>query len=216
MLDRLCGLIQKGKHHFLILIYSMLIYVVSFALQSIMVVTINNQCSDIELMPPAHLTKNNTCYIQSPQQVNSKNRVEIDFKTIMYRSTFGGVLLYHLQRKKNDESNNRADEDTAISTQLLVIWEFRIGKLYSHAWLIEHENTFVWSEDMLKKLYDVYNSQVDTEFIFDSGRWLLDNNTMLQIICKASYKRSFEMNITISEEKDLLHPTKPLWVDPNR
>jgi hypothetical protein len=196
----------------------MLIYIVSLALQSIMEVTIDNQCSNIELTPPTHLTKNTTCYIQFPQQMDSKNRVEIDFKTYMYRNIFGGVLLYHLQRKGNSEYGNRADidKDASISTQLLAIWEFRIDRFYSHAYLIEHESTLVWNEDMLKRFYDKYDNQNDTDIIFNTGKWLLDDDTKLKIVCKASYRRSFEMDITISEEKDPLHPTKPLWVDPNR
>jgi hypothetical protein len=138
-----------------------------------------------------------------------------NFKTDMYQSTFGGILLYHLQRK-NDESNNLTDKDISISTQLLVIWEFRIDRLYLYAWLIEHESTLIWNEDKLKKLYDEYGGQNDTNIIFNTGKWLLDDNIKLRIVCEASYKRSSEINIIISEEKDTLYPIKPLWVDSNR
>jgi hypothetical protein len=193
----------------------MLIHIVSFALQSIMEVTINNQCTNIELTSPMHFIEDVTYHGHFPQKVNSESE-KVNFKIGVHQSTLGGALLYHIQRKKNDESNNRADEDTAISTQLLVIWKFRIDRFYLYVYLVDHESTLVWNEEMLKMLYDVYNSQVDTEFIFDSGRWLLDNNTKLRITCEALCKRSFKKDITISEEKDLLHPTKPLWVDPNR
>jgi hypothetical protein len=89
-----------------------------------------------------------------------------------------------------------------------------MDRLYLHAWLIKHENT-VWSEDRLKWLYDVYDSRLSADTIFNAERWLLDDNTKLQIICKASYK-DFRMYIVISEEKYLLRPQKPLWVDLNR
>jgi hypothetical protein len=195
----------------------MLIYIGSLTpLQSVMNVIIDYQYPNIELTSPMHFIEDVTYYGHFPQQVNSKSEVKVNFKIGVHQSTLGGALLYHIQRKENGEYNNRADEDTAISTQLLVIWKFRIDRLYSYVYLIEHESTLVWNEEMLKMLYDVYNSQVDTEFIFDSGKWLLDNNTMLQITCKALYERSFEIYITISEKKDLLHPTKPLWVDSNR
>jgi hypothetical protein len=142
--------------------------------------------------------------------------MKVNFKTDMYQSTFGGILLYNLQRKENDESNDRVDKDTAMSAQLLVIWKFRIDRFYSHAWLIEYESTLIWNEDKLKTLYNIYDSQRDTDISFDAGKWLLKDNTKLQIMCKASYKRILEMKIIISEEKDTLYPIKPLWIDPNR
>jgi hypothetical protein len=201
---------------YLIVIYSMLIYIVSLAFQSAMDVIIDNQCSGIELTSPVHFTKNTVHHIHLPQQVNSKSRIKASFKTGMYRSTFGGVLLYHLQRKENDEYGDRPDKDISICTRLLVVWKFRIDRLYSHAWLIEHESTLVWSKDKLKKLYDVCDSLYDTDIIFNTRRWLLDENTMLQIICEASDEEDFEMNIVISEEKDIPRPQKPLRVDPDR
>jgi hypothetical protein len=96
---------------------------------------IKNQCTDIELASPVHFIKNATRHIPFPQQVNSKSEMKVNFKTGIYRNTFGGVLLYHLQRKKSDVFDDRPniDKDTSISTQLLVIWEFRIDRFYSHA-----------------------------------------------------------------------------------
>jgi hypothetical protein len=97
-----------------------------------------------------------------------------------------------------------------------VIWEFRIDSFDSHAWLIEHESTLIWNVDKLKRLYDVYISQRDADFIFNEGKWILDNNTELKTVCESSYEESFEMNIIISEGKNLHHPIKPLWIDPNK
>jgi hypothetical protein len=150
--------------------------------------------------------------------VNSRSRIKVNFKTDVYQSTFSGVLLYHLQRKENDKYDNRSntDKDTSMSTQLLVIWEFRIDRLYSHAWLIEHKSTLIWNEDMLRRLYGIYDSQRDTIISFNTGKWLLNDNTKLQIMCEASYESGFEMKIIISEEKDMSKPQKPLWIDSNR
>jgi hypothetical protein len=194
----------------------MLIYIVSLTLQSVMKVTINNQCSNIELAYPAYFTKNTTCHGHLPQQVGSESIRKANFIIGIDRERFSGVLLYHLQRKKNDESNNRIDKDTATITQLLVIWEFRIDRLYSYVWLVEHENTLIWSEDNLERLYHVYNSKNSTNIILNVGKWLLDNNTKLQTVCEALYERDLEVNIIISEEKDLSDPIRPLWIDLDR
>jgi hypothetical protein len=75
---------------------------------------INNQCHNIELTSPVYFTKDTTFYIQFPQQVDFKSTMEVNFKTDIDRDTFGGALLYHLQRKKNDESGDRSDMGTVF------------------------------------------------------------------------------------------------------
>jgi hypothetical protein len=129
-----------------------------------------------------------------------------DSKTSLDRDMFGGVLLYRVQRKT----------DTSISTQLLLTWKLRIDRLYSHVLLIEHEGTLAWDKDKLERLYDIHDSLYDTDVISNTGKWLLDNDAKLQTKCETSDEGRFEINITISEEKDLIRPRKPLWVDPNR
>jgi hypothetical protein len=201
----------------LMVIYSMLIYIVSLTLQSAMDVIINNRCFNIELTSPVYFTKSTVRRIHLPQRVYSKNRIKVNLRTDIHRSTSGGALLYHLQKTGSSESGDQSDtnKDMPISTQLLVIWELRIDRLYSHTWLIEHDSTLIWNEDKLKRLHDAYNSQYNVDLIFNEGRWLLGDNTMLQTMCETSHKGDFKMEITISEEGQL-SPQKPLRVDPNR
>jgi hypothetical protein len=180
---------------------------VSLTLQSAIDMTINNNYN-IDLTSLVYFTKDVTCHPQFPQQINPKSIVKVKFVTGVDQSIFGGVLLYHLPR----------EDDTFTNTQLLVIWGYRHTKyhshvLYSHAWLIEHENTLVWDKDKLKMLHDKYYDQWYTDY--DMGPWLLKDNTKLNIEYKSS-RGGFEMNIIISEEKRYLSYRKPLWVDPNR
>jgi hypothetical protein len=181
-------------------------------------VTIKNQCTNIELTSPVYFTKGVTRHMRLPQKVDSESRARTSFRTSMYRSTFGGFLLYHLRRKRGHKSDYLFDagKDTSISTQLLAIWEFRIDRLYSYACLIKHKNTLVWSEDELERLYHVYDSQDYTDIVLNTGKWLLDGNTRLKTKCKASYKGDLKMNIKISEKKGQCQSQKPLWVDPSR
>jgi hypothetical protein len=144
-----------------------------------------------------------------PQQVDSKSIMQASFMTGVDRNIFGGVLLYHLQKKDNDKS----DKDTSISTQLLVIWGYRCSELYSHALLIEHESVLVWKKDKLKRLYDEYNSKYDTGFIIVN--WLLNDNTKLEIGV-IPMRNGFEMELFISEECLSPGPIKPLLIDSNR
>jgi hypothetical protein len=163
--------------------------------------TINNQCSNIELISLVYFTKDTNCRIKFPQQVNSKSIVKVNFTTGIDRDTFGGALLYRLQGKEN------------ISAQLLVIWEWNSYKLCSHAWLIEHDITVTWNENKLKEFYDVYMKR---NAIASTGRWLLNDNTMLRTSCVSSHG-GFEMEVIISEEISQYYQlTAPLWFDPNR
>jgi hypothetical protein len=165
--------------------------------------TINNQCSNVELSPLVYFTKDVTCHIQFPRQVNPKSIMKANFITGIDRDTFGGALLYCLRWKEN----------ISTSTQLLVIWGYKSNETYLHALLIEHESMLFWNEDKLKKLYFVYNSLWHTHF--DSGIWLLNDDTKLGLVYK-TLCGGFEMEVTISESKSSFHPTEPLWVDPNR
>jgi hypothetical protein len=164
-------------------------------------ITINNQCSNIELTSPLYFTKDTNCFIQFPQQVSSKSRIKVVSKTGIDQNTFGGVLLYHLQGKES------------IIAQLLVVWGYKSNRIYLHAQLIEHEITLVWDEDRLKGLHDVYNNQYDQTSNIE--RWLLDNNKELQTVCESSCG-GFEMNIIISEAEHQFQPQKPLWFYPNK
>jgi hypothetical protein len=156
----------------LMVTHSMLIYIISLTLQSTMNVIINNQCPNIELTSPVYFTKDTTCHIQFPQQMNSDSSVKVGFRTSINENMFGGVLLYHLQRK----------EDKSISVQLLVIWRCESDELYSYTWLIEHESTLVWNKDKLKILYDRYNIRYDTH-----EKWLLDDGTELETKCELTH-----------------------------
>jgi hypothetical protein len=195
------------------IVYFVLICLVSLTFQSAIDVTIDNRCVDIELTCPVYFTKDATYHIQLPRQVDSKSSMKVNFKTCINQDTFGGALLYHLQRKKNDESDNRSDteKDASIGAQLLVIWGCERNKLYSHALLVEHESTITWSKDELKRLYDIYKRHYNTEFISDIDEWWLDDTTKLKTTCEKFY-RGFEMNVIMSEEDDLLCPKKPLRI----
>jgi hypothetical protein len=58
---------------YLMVLYSMLIYIVSITLQSTIDITVKNQCSDIKLTSPVYFTKDTTHHTQFPQQVSPKN-----------------------------------------------------------------------------------------------------------------------------------------------
>jgi hypothetical protein len=178
-------------------------------------VIIDNRCTNIELVSPVYFTKDTTCHIQFPQQVNTNHIIQANFITGVDRDIFGGILLYRLQRKRDDESDGRYDKDksTPMSTQLLVIWRYGIDKFYPGVWLIEHESTFAWDKDKLKRLYNVYGSQY-----YDYSNmeiWLLYDNIKLKTVYETSHG-GLEMKVIISEDESSLYSRNPLWINSNR
>jgi hypothetical protein len=117
--------------------------------------------------------------------------VKVSFRTGVDRDTFGGALLYHLQRKEKGESEDQSDIDTSTSTQFFVIWGsipdvrsypgVHVSESYLRAYLIEHESALTWNEDKLKRLYHVYNDQFTVYNTISLGCWLLNDNTKLDL-----------------------------------
>jgi hypothetical protein len=196
-----------------IIIYSILIYIVSLTLQSTVDMIVDNRCTNIKLTSPIYFIKDAACPIQFPQQVNSESTMKVSFKTDIDQATFGGALLYHLQ-KREDESGDWSDtdEDESISIKLLVIWGCKSDCFYSRAYIILHESTFTWNEEKLKMLYNLYNSQY--QLCTKTGEWWLHVDLMLKTKCKRRHA-GLEIVVSISEEY-LKYPREPLWFDSNR
>jgi hypothetical protein len=193
---------SKRQVSSLIVICPMLIYIASLTLQSVMNVVIHNQCTNIELTSPVYFIKDEKCHIKFPQQVNSKLIIRTSFVTGMHQSTFGGALLYHLQRKEN----------TSMSAQLFIIWGFKFDRIYLHTWFIE-QSAFAWRKDELKRLYHIYHSQYDIDA--NTREWLLNDHTRLETECETSHG-GFQMEISVTEKAYLPQPRKPIWMDANR
>jgi hypothetical protein len=101
--------------------------------------------------------------------------------------------------------------DASTSAQLLVIWGCQSRRIYSQAYIIEHETTLDWNENNLERFYNVCNCQENIGFGVDDC--LLDYDTILKISFMSS-RNGFEMNIIISEGNCLFQT--PLRVDSNK
>jgi hypothetical protein len=120
--------------------------------------------------------------------------------TSIDEETFGGALLYHLQRK----DSNEYDEDTSVSTQLLVLWRCKLGSFYSFATPIEHENTLIWNKNKLEEFYYIYDCKYNITPNYNCKICLLNDKTTLKVRCRRSHG-GFKMNIIISEEKNSVY-----------
>jgi hypothetical protein len=167
---------------------------------------------------PVYFGDNVIWHIPPGQKVYANDVARASFRKDVAKSEFTSVLIYKLQRKGHKykqqfDEDSTFIKDTLTGFQLVVIWRYNSDRIYSHAWMIEHDNTFIWNEDRLERLHDVYNNQYNASP--NMGGWLLDDDTMLKIECETVY-RGFEMKVIISEDEYPSSPRKPLWVDPNR
>jgi hypothetical protein len=182
-----------------------------------MEVTIDNRCSNIELTSPVYFIKNATYHGHLSQQVDSKSRIKVNFITGIDEDTFGGALLYRLQRKYNNEPDHQfdADKDIFISAQLLVFWRCERARFYSLATLIEHDITFIWNENKLEEFYHIHDRRYNIKPAFDQFIRSLNDGTTLKVKCRLLHG-GLKMNIITSEEEKQSLPERPWWIDSNR
>jgi hypothetical protein len=73
----------------------MSIYIISLTLQSVINMTIDNQCTNTKLISLVYFIRDTTYHIQFPQQVDYKSIMKTSFITGMDRDMLGGTLVIH-------------------------------------------------------------------------------------------------------------------------
>jgi hypothetical protein len=165
---------------------------------------IHHQFPGVELVSPAYISTGATCCLSPDQSVDVGSIMQAGFNIDPDQESIG-ILMYKLQRKGIDQSN---EEATCI--QLVVIWKVNSSKEFcvvSH--LIEHDKDRIWDRDGLMRLtecYELFNIQHGSV----EDTWLMRDNTVLMaslnVVCKEYYK--LEMTISETSIKD---DTQRLW-----
>jgi hypothetical protein len=180
--------------------------------------TIHHQSPGIELASPVYACDGAKCYL-SPDQ-----RVDVDFTTQagfnidldQYEST--GTLIYKLQRKNMDQSNEEAisSEEETTCTQLLINWRVDSSKEFhvvSH--LVEHDKGHVWNGAVLMRLAEnceLYGIQHD--LIEDT--WLMHDNTALMTKMNVTREEEcYKLEMTLSETSIKDDTRRPWYIDIN-
>jgi hypothetical protein len=191
--------------------FSVLICVVSLALQSPALLNIHNRCQDIHLTSPVYFTRGEKWHIVPDQEINADavmvNHLEFDSG----RDILEGILTYRLRRHvKSDkliESKN---------IQLLVAWYGGYTEgLHVRALLVEHDKEFNWDEGKLRRLHQKYWHLLDVLDNTTGIGWLLSDATMLATTVKAMNSK-YRWDIFISEGGQDNYVMKPFWIDAER
>jgi hypothetical protein len=170
--------------------------------QSEVKLIIHNQSTSIELTSPVYADFHATCYLLPDQNVDAGSTTQVSFSIDpdwWWWAT--GVLMYKLQGKNTDQSNEDAmsSEEETTCIQLVIIWKVYSSKEFSVAsYLLEHSEDYAWDVDKLLEL-DEYYELVNIQNGFIEDTWLMYDNTVLMTSLNMTHEECYKLDMTISE-----------------
>jgi hypothetical protein len=202
----------------LVVVLSMLpvlMYTVSFSIESLFKLNIHNQCLNIDLVSPTYINANKSeCYRPPKYKVCANDTMRSAFIIESDDVFVCGVLICKLQKRQTHESTEFG-EDASSSVYLSVIWGTFKSKLYIDVLLVEHDKGFDWNRNDLVKL-DINNSDRFRHFSESATEiWSLDDNTTLMTTLEI-INEDRTLNVTVSEVKRGNNARIPVHVDLER
>jgi hypothetical protein len=184
-----------------------------------MTLIIHHQFSGVELVSPVYWSLFAPCYLSPDQNVDVGSTVQVGFNIDSTQEWSLGALMYKLQRKNFDQSNENIvfSENEATCTQLVIICKANSSReLLVCSFLIEHDEGHVWDGAKLMKLTfkcELVNMQHGPiEEI-----WLIRNNTVLvaslNVACEGEF---YKLEMTITEGSVNEDTRRPWYIDVDR
>jgi hypothetical protein len=174
---------------------------------------IHHQFPGTELVSPVYAGKGATCYLSPDQNVDVGSTAQVGFNIDPAQPESIGALIYRLQGKNIDQSNEdtMSSEDEATCIQFVMVWRvYDSGKVYVNSLLIEHDKDCVWDGDKLMKFVD-WHKQYDIQHGLIEETWLMYDNTVLTTRMNETYEEEcYKLEMTISEG-NINKDTRRLW-----
>jgi hypothetical protein len=169
-----------------------LIYVVSFAFQSLVSLNIHNQCKDISLTSPVYFIHGGKWNVVPNREIDVntvvQNRLEFDAE----QDILEGALVYRMQHTGSAQGESKR-------IWLLVAWDGEHTKgLHVCALVVEHNKRL--DEDRLRRLYQKRWPLLKEQASATDGNWALNDTIKLATTIKAM-NRGYRWDIFISEER---------------
>jgi hypothetical protein len=179
---------------------------------------IHHQCPGIELVSPVYASDGAKCHLTPYQRAYVGSTTQVGFNINLNQSESVGALMYRLQRKSADQSNEDiASSEEAICAQLVVIWNVNSLKdFYICLRVIEQDKDYVWDRDSLMKLAEQYSI-----FGIQHGpieeAWLIYNDIRLMTSLNATHEEGCcKLKVTISNASIDDDTKRPWRVDLDR
>jgi hypothetical protein len=180
---------------------------------------IHHQFPGVELISPVCAGNGIACYLSPDQCVDVDSTIQADFNIDTDQKETIGALMYKLQRKSIDQSDEVAisSEEEVTCIQFVIIWKVNSSKEFCVAsFLIEHDNSYVWNEDRLLelakrcKLSNVRDGSI-------KYTWLIHGNTVVRMILNvAREKECCKLETIISEGSINENTLSPRYIDLDR
>jgi hypothetical protein len=192
-----------------------LMHIISIELQTTMEVNIHNQCSDFRLRYDGHFS-NGADWGEYPDfEVDTDSMMSVEIMPIL--SSFGGVLMYKLQRKQ--VKSGKQPEPTHI--RLFIAWKSEsYKKLHVFVQLIKCDKASGWDETILEEYCQRYANQFSTYTGPVKDTWLMPDGTVLMTRLELDFTqedwRDGVLSVTISKGVKDECTKKPKQISPKR
>jgi hypothetical protein len=194
-------------------IFSVLIYIVSLVLYSLLSLNIHNQCEDIHLSSPVYFIHGGKWRVLPDQEIVFNAVMQNCLEFDSGQNILNGVLVYKIQRQHT--KSNKLIQSESKCIQLLVAWHVdHTEKLCVRVLLVEHDEEFNWDEDKLRLLHQKCWHLLDTLVKPIGSNWLLRDTTLLATTAE-TMNDGYGWDIFISEGmKDNVR--RPFWMNAAR
>jgi hypothetical protein len=187
-------------------------------------ITIHNQYPGLKLTSPVYFSTGTTCRVFSNQKTDIGTIARASFGIGSRQKEFKGALLYRLQRKYANRTNNRSNGRTkpiekTRNTHFLVAWDiFNTEDQYHgfYVFPIECPDDFTWDGDKLWKLRYQYMDQISENYEYTSIPWLINDSTMIRTRYDISYGSDYKLDVFIYEETGKYSMDGPMKFAPER
>jgi hypothetical protein len=179
---------------------------------------IHHQFPGVVLVSPLYYSDNEAYHLSLDQRVDVGSTIQADFNIDFAQDESIGALMYKLQRKntdQSDEDNIFNEEETCI--QFFIVWKVNSSKeFYVVSFLIEHDKDRVWNRDGLMKLAERCK-QFNMQHGLIEDTWLMRGNTVLMTRMNVTCEEEcYKLKVIISETNIKDDTQKPLYIDVDR
>jgi hypothetical protein len=197
-------------------------YIASFDIKKELNITIHNQHPDLELTSLVYCSNGTTCHVSPNQKIDAGTAMEASFGIRLERYDFKGALLYKLQRKYINRTDNQPNtsvvfiSNTTTNIYFLVAW---VVENYKHRFcicLIGCTDDLAWDEDKLWALYWDSNKKFNECYESNTITWLIYEDTVVKTRHDITYGANYELDVTISEGVGKYKMLEPIQIDPER
>jgi hypothetical protein len=180
------------------------------------VMTIHNQSPGFELVLPEYAGTGAVWYLSPDQRVDVGSTTQAGFNIYLTLDKSICILLYDLQRKDIDQSNDKvmtSKETTCI--RLVTIWEvYRTGIFRVDSFLMENDKGVRFERDALMLLAEKFIGTDATGFV--EKTYLLYDNAVLMIKVNSTREEEcYKINMTISEGSIYNDIRRPRYIGRN-